>query len=313
MSQPLAIPPALRPGDGISIVAPASPPRRSSTDAGLALLTAAGYRPKTYRDFCAADGYLAGTDEERAAELETAFADPDTSMVLAVRGGYGCGRILDRVDFSTLAARPKIVCGYSDLTALHAAIQGRAKLVSFHGPNLVGGLGRDADSTETERAAAAALFAGKRSAGDDLLGSDASIETITGGTVSGHLIGGNLAVLMSLLGTPDEPPFDGGVLLLEDTGEVPYRVDRLLTQLRTSGRLGRIAGAVLGYFSKAESDSGPPVEEVLAEFFASLGVPVLAGVPIGHEHPNLVVPLGASVHLDADQGRLKLGQAVISA
>lgn len=294
----LAVPPALRPGDAISVVAPASAPRREAFDAAVARLAALGYRPKTYRDLCTPFGYLAGTDAERAGELSEAFADPETTMVLAARGGYGCGRILDRVNFDPLAARPKIVCGYSDLTALHAAIQRRAGLVSFHGPNLVGGLGGDAPC-DVERDATLAMLRGERP--EVLL---AGTRTVQGGVAEGRLVGGNLAVLTSLLGTPDEPGFDGAILAIEDTGEAPYRVDRLLTQLRASGRLGRIAGVVLGYFSDADPGSGPPVESVLDELLAPLGVPVLAGCPFGHEHPNLPLPLGALARLDADAARL---------
>ncbi|QDT68632.1 putative murein peptide carboxypeptidase [Planctomycetes bacterium MalM25] len=308
----LTRPPALKPGDAISVVAPASSPRREACDRALEALARAGYTPKVYRDFCQPHGYLAGVDAERVDELEQAFRDPDTSAVLAVRGGYGVGRILDRIDFGLLTERPKIVCGYSDITALHAAIQRRCGMISFHGPNLMSGLGDTDDDTQAERDAALDLFTGRRGEGADLLSGAATPATLTGGVAEGRLVGGNLAVMMSLLGTPDQPDFYGAILLLEDTGEVPYRVDRLLNQLRMSGLLQRIAGAVLGYFSNAESRRGPSVDEVLGEFFEPLGVPVITGAPIGHEHPNLTAPLGARVRLDADGSRLLLDEAVVS-
>ncbi len=308
--KPLAIPPALRPGDAISIVAPASSPQRDRFEAAMANLTARGYRPKTYRDFCTPHGFLSGTDDERITELEAAFRDPETTMVLAVRGGYGCGRILDRVDFGLLAARPKIVCGYSDLTALHAAIQRRCGLVSFHGPNLVAGLGAGGEEQGAETEASFAMFSGQNLR-DIAAPARYNVRMISIGVAEGEMIGGNLAVLMGLLGTPDEPDFDGAVLLIEDTGEEPYRVDRMLTQLRTSGRLGQIAGAVLGYFSDYDKESRPTVDEVLAEFFGPLGVPVIAGAPFGHEHPNLPLPMGAIVRLDADAPGLELLQPVV--
>lgn len=312
-AQPLAIPPALKTGDAISIVAPASSPKRDRFEAAMANLAARGYRPKIYRDFCTPHGYLSGTDEERIAELEAAFRDPETTMVLAVRGGYGCGRIVDRVDFGLLTSRPKIVCGYSDLTALHAAIQKRCGLVSFHGPNLVAGLGAGEEETEIESVATFDMLEDMHGEwGCDLTAPfQASLKRLHGGRATGHLIGGNLAVLLSLLGTPDEPDFDGAVLVVEDTGEAPYRVDRLLTQLRTSGRLGKIAGAVLGYFSDYDKDARPAADEVLAEFFGPLGVPAIAGAPFGHEHPNLPLPMGATVRLDADLPSLELLQPVV--
>lgn len=315
MSPPdqLTLPPALRPGDAISIVAPASPPKREAFEAGIQGLAAAGYRPKTYRDFCRGDttigdGYLAGTDQQRIEELEAAFSDPETTMVLAVRGGYGCGRILDRVDFGLLAERPKIVCGYSDLTALHAAIGRRAGSVAFHGPNLVDGLGDRTGATDSERDAAWRLFSGEAGVGDLLAKRADQREPITGGVAEGRLVGGNLAVLVSLLGTPDEPDFDDAILLLEDTGEVAYRIDRLLTQLRQAGVLGRLAGVVLGYFSDTDS----PAETVLRDELRALGVPVLDGLPVGHEHPNLPLPLGVRVGLDADRGVLTLREPVVA-
>ena len=200
----LAAPPPLRPGDGVSIVAPASSPQREAFDAALTGLEAAGFRPKTYRDVCRPHGYLAGTDAERADELNQAFADPDTTMVLAARGGYGVGRILDRVDFGLLKEHPKIVCGYSDITALHTAIQRHAELISFHGPNLLAGLGDPSDETASEREAAFAMFSGTDT--NNLLvprnGDHVSLTTLAGGVTQGHLVGGNAAVLLSLLGTP---------------------------------------------------------------------------------------------------------------
>ncbi|TWT93465.1 putative murein peptide carboxypeptidase [Botrimarina colliarenosi] len=313
---PLNVPPALCEGDAISIVAPASSPKREAFDVAMANLTALGYRPKTYRYLCKPHGYLSGTDAERADELNQAFADPETTMVLAARGGYGCGRILDQVDFGLLADRPKIVSGYSDLTALHAAIQRRSGLVSFHGPNLVGGWGDDTSASQAERDAALALFSGQSGAGSELLPATDSMRSLSDGTAIGRLVGGNLAVLVSLVGTPDEPDFDGAILVVEDIGEAPYRIDRLLTQLRMAGVLDQIAGAVLGYFTDADPDGGPSAEAVLTEFLQPLGVPVAMGAPVGHEHPNFPLPFGARVILDVNgNGKgisLTLDQTVVA-
>lgn len=308
---PLAVPPALKPGDGISVVAPASSPKRKRFEAAMENLAAAGYRPKVYRDLCDSAGYLSGTDAERADELEQAFRDPETTMVLAARGGYGCGRILDRVDFSPLAERPKIVCGYSDLTALHAAIQKRCGLVSFHAPNLVDGLGDTDAETVIERDACDALFAGRWGAGTNLLAADADATALVGGHAVGRLIGGNLAVFGSLLGTPDQPDFAGAVMLLEDVHESPHRIDRMLNQLRISGLLSGLAGAVLGYFSDSGKDSRQAVESVLRGYFEPLGIPVLWKARIGHEHPNLPLPLGTQVRLEAGSAGLWLTEPVV--
>ncbi|MEO1497144.1 MAG: LD-carboxypeptidase [Planctomycetota bacterium] len=311
MSDP-RLPPPLRPGDGVSLVAPASSPSAKEFQRAVETLADAGYRPKTYRDVCDAHGYLAGTDDERVADLEAAFADPETRLVLAVRGGYGVARILDRVDFGLLSANPKLVCGYSDLTALHAAVVSRCGLPAIHGPNLMAGIGDTSDAATHERRQWTRLASGELSTGGALLPAElaSTTRTVTPGAATGPLVGGNLAVLVSLLATRDQPSFDGAILLLEDTGEAPYRIDRLLTQMRVSGLLGRLAGVVLGYFTDADPPS--EVDRLIDEFFAPLGVPVLARFPSGHEHPNLPLPIGARVELDATERRITLRQAIVA-
>ncbi len=310
--QPLAVPPALKPGDGISIVAPASSPKRGKLEAALATLAGLGYRPKVYRDLCDPQRYLSGSDADRVAELEKAFRDSKTKMVLAARGGYGCGRIVDRVDFELLKQRPKIVCGYSDLTALHAAIQRRCGLVSFHGPNLVDGLGNGSQETAHELSATISLLSGKAGVGSVIAGRSQTATPLVGGLAEGPLVGGNLAVLTSLLGTPEEPDFHDAILVLEDTHEPPYRIDRLLTQLRQSGRLGHLTGIALGYFSDTGEEDPGALHEVFRDLFVPLGIPVLEGLPVGHLHPNYPLPLGARVRLDAEAGTIKLAEPVVA-
>lgn len=310
----LTAPPALQPGDAISIIAPASPPSAEACAAAIEKLAAAGYQPRTYRDLCSRDGYLAGSDEDRAAELNQAFADPETRMVLAVRGGYGAPRLLDRVDFALLKDQPKIVCGYSDITALHAAIQTQCGLISFLGPNLMDGLGSDSAATEVEREAFYSLATGAIGEGDSLSQTQSTnpARTLHGGVAQGRLVGGNFAVFMGLIGAPYVPDLTGSVLFIEDTGEAPYRFDRMLTQLRLAGVLDKLAGVVCGYLTKCTDDEGPSVDEVLEEFLKSLGIPVLTGFPAGHEHPNLPLPMGALVEIDATARTLRLAQAVVS-
>ena len=301
----LTAPPALRPGDAISIVAPASFPEAEACATAIQIFSAAGYEARVHRDFCSHCGYLAGTDEERADELNQAFADPETRMVLAVRGGYGTPRLLDRLDFLLLKNRPKIVCGYSDITALHSAIQRQCGLISFHGPNLVDGLGNDSAATATERKMFYSLATGAT------LPPMKAGKSLHGGVAQGRLVGGNLAVLTGLLGTPYAPDFAGSVLFLEETGEAPYRIDRMLTQLRLAGVFDKVTGIVCGYFTECVADDGSTVGEVLEEFLASLGVPVLVDFPAGHEHPNLPLPMGALVEIDGNKGTLGMAQSVV--
>lgn len=307
MSTPLTPPPALRLGDAVSLVAPASGPDPTVYSAAVQELRSWGYEPRTYRDITRCERYLAGPDDDRAAELNEAFADPETKAVIAVRGGYGVMRILDRVDFDRLSARPKIVCGYSDITALHAAVQTRCGMVSFHGPNLIAGLGDASTEAAAEREAFYRLAAGDDRVGSVLGPRSAEMaQTIQPGVARGRLVGGNVALVAALVGTEWMPETAGAILLLEDIGEPPYRVDRLLAQLRLAGVLDSLAGVVCGYFTDCVAENGPRVEEVLRGYLEPLGVPVVLGFPAGHEHPNPPLPLGAEVELDADACMLTL-------
>ncbi|MGL4512643.1 MAG: S66 peptidase family protein [Lacipirellulaceae bacterium] len=303
----LLLPPLL-PGAAISLVAPASWPAPAAVALACERVQRLGFLVRTYRDFPTPTRYLAGTDDERAREFEAAIADPDTSMILAVRGGYGVTRMLSHVNLSGLARRPKIVCGYSDLTALHAAVQRRTGLVTVHGPNLVNGLGGDPDESAIEIDALMALVAHGVGEGWSLCPAACRdrLRCVASGTGDGPLVGGNLAVLAALVGTPDEPAYDGCVLFLEDTGEAPYRIDRMVTQLLAAGRLDRVAGVVLGYFSEPGEAASPTAAEVLGELLATLGVPILAGFPAGHEHPNAPLPMGGMVSLDSGAKSLTL-------
>ena len=307
MSKELKSPPMIRPGDGISVVMPASAPDLNAFIKAMDHLVKQGYQVKTYRDFTSDNlgnsySYLAGNDSDRADELNAAFADKETRLVLAARGGYGVARILDLVDFSLLASNPKAVCGYSDLTALHAAIQKKCSLVSILGPNLIDGWGSGSSEVNHERKATIELLEGLK-AGSSLVGSYPVVElkTITQGRASGRLVGGNLAVLNSLLGTPYEPDWDGAILFLEEIGESPYRIDRMLTQLRQAGVFDRVAGILLGYFTDCQTcETDTKLNNLIQEMFSNCGVPVVAGFPSGHEHPNYPLPMGAKVKIDSD-------------
>lgn len=319
MSDPtplLKFPPRLAPGDAISVVAPASSPDRIRYESSLTILSKAGYVVKTYRDLTQPRGYLSGTDEARVAEMNEALADPATKMVLAVRGGYGVGRILDEIDFSLLIDQPKIVCGYSDLTALHAGVQRYANLISIHGPNLIDGFGEVRHVVDDEKQAFHRLvdFDQPKSSEDfDLLqGADKSkLETYVVGEATGRLVGGNLAVLTALIGTKFEPDFKDGILFLEDIGEPLYRIDRMLTQLFQAGACDQLKGVVLGHFTDCQSEGAEQanrLKSLFESFFLPLHLPVLAGFPAGHEHPNLPLPMGALVHLNTKSQTLKIAQ-----
>lgn len=285
-------PPALVPGDRVAVVAPSSPFPRGELWRGLAWLRQR-YRLRMSAGALEHDGYLAGTDSRRAAELARAVEDPEVKAIVAARGGYGAMRIVDRLPWDALVARPKWLVGFSDVTVLHA-MSWRVGVGSVHGPNVTG-LGRTvtpairaAWSRAVERPSATHAWAGLR--------------VLRAGRAAGPVIGGNLSLLHALAaaGRLAVPP--GAVLALEDVTESPYRVDRMLTSLRLGGHLAAVAAIVLGGFDRcAPGADGRTVEEVLADRVTDLGVPVLAGAPFGHGAHNEAFVLGSPVRVEDDR------------
>ena len=278
---------ALRPGDRVGVVAPASSFDRASFEAGLEVL-ARRYRVHDDPGVLARHRYLAGTDQRRLGELASALKDDETRAVFCARGGYGVMRLLTDLESASFA--PKPVIGFSDITVLHQLLQ-RERLVSIHGP-VVTQLAR-LDAATHER-----LFR--------LLESDAPAAALTGtdthvdGVAEGPLLGGNLSVLTRLLGTPFLTPLAGAILLLEDVGERPYRLDRMWTHLTLAGVFRQVRGIVLGEFTGCEEkDAEYSSADVLRELAAATGLPCAAGFPIGHGAHNQPVPLGVRVRLDA--------------
>lgn len=286
-------PAALSEGSHIRVIAPASPFPREDFERGLARLRAR-YRVTHRPDIFAEHGYLAGDDARRLDELHEALADPEVDAIVAARGGYGVTRILGRIDPERVRSAKKLLVGFSDLTALHA-LWARAGVRSIHGP-MVAALGR------TEPAQVDRWF---RMAEGGVPEPLTGLPSLRGGVAEGPLLGGNLALLAALLGTPHGPPLERAVLFLEDVGEAPYRIDRMLTSLREAGWLGQIAAVALGTFRGCEPRAdGRRLVEVLHDRLADLGLPVLAGVGAGHVEDNLELPFGARVRLDADAGEL---------
>ena len=271
------------------VIAPSGLVDHERFDRGLAVLQAWGYDVVFDESaVLAQDRYTAGTAEERTAAVNAAVADPDAAIVWAARGGYGATRVLAGLDLEPLEAHPKWLVGFSDVTALHAAWQ-RAGWASLHGP-VVSNLHR---WTEPAREQVRAWLAGARSGrleGRLLAGS---------GPAEGVLLGGNLSLLTSLVGTPYLPSLAGAIVLLEDLNEEPYRLDRYLTQLRQSGVLDGVRGFVLGQWTRC----GDAVDEALATLVERLGdldVPILGHVPVGHERTSWPAPLGAHARIEGE-------------
>lgn len=279
------------------MVAPAGPVPRDAFDAGAAILGARYTLVHDERIF-ARHGFLAGDDDARAAELLRALADPAIEAVFCARGGYGLMRILARLDGAAFARAPKLVVGFSDVTALHAWAA-RAGVASVHGP-VVTQLGK----VPAEDAAALFALAESTSPAPPLTGLRA---LASAGVVEGPFVGGNLEIVSRLVGTPWALSLAGALLFLEEIGERPYRIDRQLTQLELSGALDGLAGVVLGDFvGCAEKDgSAPDAEAVLVERLGRRGIPIVTGAPIGHASRNHAVPHGARARLDAAAGTVE--------
>lgn len=287
------------PADALfALLAPAGPPRPSAMDAVPALLHELGLNARIYSS-CRGPSHLdhlAASDAQRLADLHHALDDPAVHALLALRGGYGCIRLLGELDRGRVARARKPLIGYSDLTSLHA-LWAQEGVPAWHAPMpasdwvLPGGR-PDAD-----------FLVGQLRRGlwpGDTQQAPAPQRLNRAGRVSGRLLGGNLTVLASCLGTPALPDLDGALLFLEDVGEEPYRIDRTLAQLKLAGVLQRVAGFVLGSFTEAAD-----CEAVLADHLLPLGRPLLAGWPAGHGQPNRALPLGLPVRLDVGERQLR--------
>jgi muramoyltetrapeptide carboxypeptidase len=296
-------PPLLQKGDCVGLVAPSSPFHREALEAGIRFLEAEGFRVVHRPDLLERrEGFLAGGDPERAEEIQGMFEDPAVNAVFVVRGGYGAQRILDRLDPDRIRAHPKIFLGYSDATCLLTFLLQTAGLVCFHGPvvNEMGNL------SEVTRDCLLRLL----TKGEPLGPIPArDMRWICTGRAVAPVVGGNLSLLCSTLGTPWELETRGKILLLEDRGERPYRVDRMLVQLRQAGKLDSIAGLLFGEFQgnrpgEQQRDEQHAMDEVLESNTKGLGVPVACGLPVGHGVDNVPLPLGVPAEMDGREGRV---------
>jgi muramoyltetrapeptide carboxypeptidase len=287
-------PPRLKPGDTIGIVAPAGPFDPEKFMRGKTVLETMGFRIYYDKGIYQKHGFLAGTDAQRADQVNRLFADPSVQAIVCARGGYGSMRILPLLDVQAIQNHPKIFVGFSDISALLAVLYEECGLVTFHGP-MVTSLAQATEKTISSMKTA--------------LTSDGPLElipengkTIKPGVCSGILAGGNLTTLCHLVGTSYTPNFKGKILLLEDVGEMTYRIDRMLTQMKLAGCFNGIAGLILGAFK--ECGQLNEIVEIFDNIFHDADIPILAGFDIGHGKTNLTVPVGLGATLDTDKKRL---------
>ena len=302
-------PNAITEGARVALIAPAGPLAEGAVDRAVARVTEAGWVPVVGEHARGRRGFLSGSDAERANDLNSALAAEDVDAIWCLRGGYGTIRILDRIRWAPLAARPRPLIGFSDNTALHIAAQ-RVGVVTFHGPHpAVENLTPfSADLlhrlvTETEPLGELPFPPGQRA------------RTVVPGSAEGPLVGGNLSVLAALAGTNFAMRAAGAILFVEDVGEPGYRLDRLLSQLRMSGALDGVAGIAVGAFSEnpdEDRDDLPSTTEIFLDRLDGLGIPVASGFPFGHIPDTWTLPVGARARLDAAAGTLELLEPGVS-
>ena len=315
---PVIRPPRLRAGDTLALVNPSGAIyERAPYEIAIESLQALGFKVREAPHLRARRGHLAGTDAQRASDVNAMFADPGVHGILAMTGGSGGNRILPLLDYAAIRRTPKFLGGFSDTTALINAVNARTGLVTFHGP--VGVSEWNAFSVEHWRGAVmeghALTLRNPLDKDDNLVPRTGRISTLRGGKAQGPLVGGNLAVLTSMAGSPYWPAFEGAILVLEDINEYIYRVDRMLSTLKISGVLDRVAGVVLGAFTKCEPGDGNygtlTLDEVFDDYFKPLNVPVYSGALFGHIKRKFTLPLGLPMEMDADAGTMRFLQPAV--
>ncbi len=300
-------PKALKPGDTISLVSPASPLSPEQTAKGIGILEAAGYKIKLSPHVYNSADYLAGSDEDRAKDLQHAFDDPETQAVFCSRGGYGCSRLMPFLDLDRMAASRKLFSGFSDITVLHAALNRRG-LPTLHAPMALT-LHTDREEWVYESLRAAL------SGGNPIPNAAPVGKTLVPGRASGVVAGGCLILLSDLIGTSEQLDVDGKIVLLEDVDEAPHRVDAMLTHLINSGSIQGAAGIVVGEMTRSDERvdktiGARPWREIVGERLSGLGIPTIIDFPFGHAKQMLSLPLGIQAEMDANLGTLKYTESL---
>jgi muramoyltetrapeptide carboxypeptidase len=316
---PFLKPARLKPGAVVAIVSPAGATfEREDVEIVQDAVRGLGLVPKLSRHLLDRYGYLAGQDKDRAADLNQMFADPEVAAILPIRGGWGCSRMLPYLDYNLIRQNPKIIVGFSDITALTLAIYARTGVITFHGPN-----GLTSWKTKQTEYFRRVLFTGEAMTfqnlkdGDDedrLMQVKNRIKTINPGQARGRLIGGNLSVFSGIVGSTYVPDLKGAILFLEDTNENIYRLDRLMTHLKIAGVFDKLAGFIFGQCPNCAPDAdygSLTLEEVIFDHIKPLGIPAWSGAMIGHIEPILTLPIGLEVEIDSRVGTIRMLESAV--
>ena len=311
------IPKRLTTGDTIGVVSPSGATYRSAPyDIAVDALKAMGLKVKLSKHVYGRYGHLAGSDDERAMEINDMFKDKEVDAIICLRGGSGAARILDKLDYKAIANNPKIFIGYSDITSLLLAIYAKSGLVTFHGPVAISSW-----KAFTFDYFKRLLFEGEPvffenpgKSEDELVQRRNRVKTISPGKASGVLVGGNLSVLCGIVGSDYLPSWKGKILFLEDTNEEIYRIDRMMSQLRLSGILKQLKGFVMGHCTNCGPGSGYgslTLEEVIDHYIKPLNIPAYSGAMIGHIEDKFTLPVGLHAEINADMGTIELKQSAV--
>ena len=306
-------PKALRFGDTIGIVAPASPSTEKKVKSSFDQITALGYRVKLGKSCYDTHGYLAGSDGLRAGDLNSMFKDKEVKGIICLRGGYGATKILNRLDLEAIRNNPKVFMGYSDITALHIVLNQLCNLITFHGPMAASDIAEGLDNFTRE--SFLKIISNRGRVGLIKNPNNNRIICLVEGEATGRIVGGNLTMITATMGTPYEIDTKGKLLFLEDIGEAPYRVDRMLTQLDLAGKIDDAAGFILGDFKNCQAPKDQKslsLMEVFQEILIPYKKPTIYNLKAGHCSPMITLPLGAKGRLRATEGKLFIEEAATS-
>ncbi|WP_374717619.1 LD-carboxypeptidase [Neobacillus sp.] len=302
-------PSRLKKGDLVGIIAPASPPNLENLERGIHFLKSLGLKVKIGKSVKNINGYLAGTDEERVEDLHEMFLDHEVKAIICACGGYGTGRLAKKIDFEIIKKNPKIFWGYSDITFLHTAIYQKTRLVTFHGPMLGSDIGKE-DTHPLSKDGFLQLFEQRKLDYTEQL---SLLTVVVEGKASGPIIGGNLSLLVSTLGTPFEIDTKGKLLFIEDINEEPRAVDRMLNQLYLAGKLHEANGIIIGDFCDCtpKRELSLSLDEVIHHYMKLANKPAIGGFQIGHCNPHIAIPLGVHAEMDTFEKRLVVESGIL--
>lgn len=300
----------LKAGDTVGVIAPAGPPNIEDLHKAILFLKQLGLQVKLGEHIEETYGYLAGSDEQRLSDFHMMIKDPQIKGIIFARGGYGTGRLVDKIDYELIKENPKVIWGYSDITYLHTAIRQKTGLITFHGPMLATDVANKLFDQRTGNMFKQLFSPQSLTYDDSFSGSELTI--LAAGKVTAPIVGGNLSLIISTFGTPYELDTKDKLVLIEDIGEVPYRVDSMLNQLKLAGKFNEAAGFIIGDF--AETDTGEraslSLNEVFNHYFNNLKMPVMSGFKIGHCHPHFAIPFGVEATLDTGNKTLMITPGV---